>query len=646
MLLLAQLVRGSPAVAGRESDPLPSVPGSPLGVRREFANASGNRSTHVANSPSLVDHKHVFLEFILSKGYPVAAVIETLLNEAQQASGCAYGASRGYVTEHASVELTFNGHPSGGIAFAERANLVARAPERLAYVEGPNASILQILSALLLAWEEPALILGDWQDTPKQLGASGWYNAAGVTMVVSTGTGDTCSAGRGRALDFGAANKSCVGLIGSISAEHAVPWATHAGLDVVFRDPLDLVYVRVPRLPVQPPKTSYLQECSWGEAARLLRRGFPGRRAVTERVAARAATRSGQLGSVSLALAQEDIARVFAEFTSRCVTQSAARRGVDHVLLHTPVGRGFPCVFEWKSKHPGESSGNEAQGLGKEVREARSSLGLWSSFLNLVRRGASSDCVRRIGHDVVKILQLLEGSGDLYDFHEGDNGCPPIRTGWQFRARIHLGAQGGLPCHAFSCIPLQVKFATDVWCKLSYLSFSVWVTSSLAKGGSALHAFANCSDAQGFRTIGGDPEVQMVQRRAYWGNIWGGSGRLPDEGLETIHFARQNAMLCNAEELPVPSLRARSPLPWPASVLRAQAPLPCSVGPFPNCARMQYGLDALTDALDRVSETATAPPHASPSCLHAYPLLQANTPLPDIWISSALVQAHQLSLSA
>ena len=261
-------------MSGREGNPLPFVLGVPRGVRLEFANASGDRSIYVANTSSLVDRKHVSLEFILSKGYPAAAVIETHLNEAQQASVCAYGASRGYVIEHTSVELTPNGHPSGGIAFAKRANLVARAPERLAYVEGlalcpriltrqvhiagqppvllvivylycscglegPNASILQILSALLLAWKGPALILGDWQNTPEQLEASGWATAAGVTIVAPTNTEATCSAGRGRTLDFGVANQSCVGLIGSISAEHAVPWAPHAGLTVVFRDPLD-----------------------------------------------------------------------------------------------------------------------------------------------------------------------------------------------------------------------------------------------------------------------------------------------------------------------------------------------------------------------------------------------------------------------
>ena len=60
----------------------------------------------MANTSSLVDRRHVSLDFILDKGYTIAAMIETHLSLQSQGAVSAIAAGRGYAVEHGVLECT------------------------------------------------------------------------------------------------------------------------------------------------------------------------------------------------------------------------------------------------------------------------------------------------------------------------------------------------------------------------------------------------------------------------------------------------------------------------------------------------------------------------------------------------------------
>ncbi len=86
----------------------------------------------------------------------------------------------------------------------------------------------------------PVIVAADWQAEPHELAGTGWLQLTGLQMVVPSGILATCSAGKGRLIDYFAVTESLApaasepGYIAwqtdAAEAQTQVPWGPHGAV--------------------------------------------------------------------------------------------------------------------------------------------------------------------------------------------------------------------------------------------------------------------------------------------------------------------------------------------------------------------------------------------------------------------------------
>jgi hypothetical protein len=90
-------------------------------------------------------------------------------------------------------------------------------------MRGENLELLHQLFLLIKTVGLPVILAADWQAEPHEVAGTGWLQQTGLQLVVPSGTLATCSAGKGRLLDYFAVTES---LAPAASEPGYIPWHT------------------------------------------------------------------------------------------------------------------------------------------------------------------------------------------------------------------------------------------------------------------------------------------------------------------------------------------------------------------------------------------------------------------------------------
>ncbi len=73
---------------------------------------------------------------------------------------------------------------------------------------------------LLINTGLPTVVAADWQAEPGEVAGTGWPELVGLELVVPISTAATCSAGKGRLIDFLAVSKELTAAVKGCQAMH------------------------------------------------------------------------------------------------------------------------------------------------------------------------------------------------------------------------------------------------------------------------------------------------------------------------------------------------------------------------------------------------------------------------------------------